>query len=231
MSSTPPQGDSSQRTQTVQQQTALTNSTTQVGQQPNEKQGKKLKATSTPGDGLATSGLFVVLGIFIGYFPAYSHTPAIQGLCLTVAYTCYAIAFLGGCFEIEKLAKSQFWSYFGIGIIGILLCLGANWLADLTNGIYALSLIVRICVIMPLALAAYGILRGILYLVIRDPTSSDANQQIPPATPHLANTKSKGRMKPEQAAGIVIAVLSVLTALIQALPTLLQFIKQLLHVS
>jgi hypothetical protein len=194
------------------------------------KQRKKPRPPTTPSDGLAAVALFVVVGVFAGYFPDYSHTPSIRGLCLLIAYICYSIGFLGGCFELGKLSKSQFWDSFGIGMIGVFMCVGVNWLADLTSSIYALSLIIRILMVIPLALAAYGIVRGILYLVIKDIVAGNPSQQATNVPPQPTNPDVKERMKPEQIAGMVIAVLSVITALVQALPTLIPLVKQLLHI-
>lgn len=222
--------NSNNQTSTAQQMITSSTNQPQINQQPNVKQGKKPKTPATPSDGLAAVALFVVLGIFAGYFPGYSHTPSIKGLCLVIAYVCYSIGFLGGCFELGKLSKSQFWDSFGIGIVGVFMCVGVNWLADLTNSIYALSLIIRILMVIPLAVAAYGIVRGILYLVIKDTVPSIPSQQAINVSSQPTSPSVKERMKPEQIAGITIAVLSVLTALIQALPTLIPLVKQLLHI-
>jgi hypothetical protein len=227
MSSTSPNGNN--QTSAQQQITPPTNPP-QTGQQPSSKQAKKPKAPATPSDGLAVVALFVVIGIFAGYFPDYSHTPSIKGLCLVIAYVCYSIGFLGGCFELGKLSKNQFWDSFGIGIVGVFMCLGVNWLADLTNSMYALSLIIRILMILPLSLAAYGVVRGILYLVIKETIPGSQSQPSANVSPQPANPAIKERMKPEQIAGIAIAVLSVVTAAIQALPTLIPLVKQLLHI-
>ncbi len=189
------------------------------------KKVKPTKTPATPSDGLAVVGLFVVVGIFSSYFPVYSHTPSLQGICQFIAYVCYSIGFLGGCFELGKLSKSQFWDSFGIGIIFAFICFGVNWLADLTNHISVLPLIIRIVMVLPLAIAAYGVVRGILYIAIKN----DASQQAQSNSSQSASMVPRERMKPEQIAGIIIAVLSVVTALITALPSLIPLIKQLLH--
>ena len=227
MAQTSTQGNT--QANTAQQQVVPSTPAPQLIQQPDAKQVKATKAPASPADGLAAVAMIVAIGIFAGYFPDYAHTPAIRGLCLLIAYVCYSIGFLGGCLELGKLSKSQFWDSFGIGIIAALLCFGVNWLADITNGTYALSLSIRILMIVPLSLATYGVVRGILYLVIKDDPSTSASQQgkITASQPISAGVKE--RLKPEQVAGIVIAVLSVATAVIQALPSLLPLLKQILH--
>jgi hypothetical protein len=215
----------------TQGQAMLTSANTSVPvQQPAQKVGKRAKSPATSSDGLAVAGMFAVIGIFSSYFPIYAHILSFHGLCQFIAYICYGIGFLGGCFELGKLSKNQFFDSFGIGIISALICFGLNWLADVTRSIYALSLIIRILVIVPLAIAAYGTIRGILYLIIKDDTSGKSNQQASNNDIQADQVALKERMKPEQIAGISIAVLSVVTALIQALPSLVPFFKQLLHI-
>jgi hypothetical protein len=228
MSDTSTNGNDSVKTE--QQMIIPSANTIQKDQQTVAKTGKRSKKPATPSDGLAVAGLFFVVGIFISYFPTYSHTPSIQELCLFIAYLCYSIGFLGGCFELGKLSRNQFWETFGIGIIAAFICLGVNWLGNLTNHIYVLSFIIRILMILPLAIAAYGVIRGILYLVIPDKRSNDVNQLTQNNSSQTATTAPKERMKSEQVAGIIIAILSVITALIQALPSLLPFFKRLLRI-
>jgi hypothetical protein len=199
-------------------------------QQPAQTVEKRAKLPATPGDGLALAGMFAIIGIFSSYFPIYAHIPSIQALCQFIAYICYSIGFLGGCFELGKLSKNQFFASFGIGIIAAFVCFGLNWLASITGNIYALSLIIRIFVIVPLIFAAYGVIRGILYLIIKEDASGPSNIQASNNGIQLDQVAPKERMKPEQVAGISIAVLSVATALIQAIPLLLPFFKQLLHI-
>ena len=191
---------------------------------------KRSKHPTTPSDGLAVAGLFFVIGVFASYFPAYSHTLSIQELCQFIAYSCYSVGFLGGCFELGKLSKNQFWDSFGLEIIGAFICFGVNWLADLTNHIYIISLTIRIFMAVPLSLTAYGVIRGILYLVIKDDAPNNTNQQTQSNGFQPANITPEEKMKSEQIAGIIIATLSVVTALAQATPSLVPLFKQLLHI-
>jgi hypothetical protein len=193
-----------------------------------QKSTEKAKTPPTPSDGLAVAGLFVVIGLFSTFFPAYSNTPSIQGICQFIAYSCYTVGFVGGLLEISKLTKSQFWDTFGIGIFGVASCLGVNWVADLFNSNYIVSLVLRVIMLLPVAIAAYGIIRGILYLIIKDDARKDIGLQDD--NHQSVQLTGEKKLQPEQIAGIAIAMLSVVTALIQSAPSLLPFFKQLLHI-
>lgn len=199
-------------------------------QSSSREKDKSEKVSATPADGLAVAGMFIGVGIFAGYFPTFAHLPSMQGLCQFLAYTFYGFGFLGGCFELSKLSKSQFFETFGIGGIGFLIAFGLGFLAELANKFFILSLILQILVVLSVALGSYGVVRGIMYLLIRENSPLASNQHTQSSGQQNSNPQIKEKMKPEQKAGIFIAALSVVTALIQTLPSIILLFKQLFHI-
>lgn len=200
-------------------------------EQSAQKHANTAKNPAQPSDGLAVAGLFFAVGLYLSFFPMDARTPSVQGLLQFLAYCCYAIGFLGGSFELSRLSKNDFFGTFGLGVLACFIAFGLHFLADISRPIPIVSIILRLLIVLPVAVSGYGVVRGIIYLLIKDEGKAlSSTQQSQISQIANADATAKGRLTPEQKAGIIVATLSVTTALIQSFPAVLPVIKQLLHI-
>lgn len=173
------------------------------------------KKAYEPRDDLAAAGGFFTMGLYLSYFPIDAHLPALQGLFQFLAYCCYAIGFLGGMFGLSKLSRNQFFETFGIGAFLAVVAYGLHWAANALQWMPIVPIILRLLLIPFIGFAGYGVVRGISYLLMREEAEPG---------------QLKENLKPEHVVGIIIAILSLVAAVIQALPALLPMIKHLLQI-
>lgn len=173
-----------------------------------------------PSLNLSLAGAFWVCGIMFSYFPQYASISAPWSwIFVLFAYVCFLFSIVGAFFSLAAVKKSKFLEYAGtgafFGIIGFLL---HTW-AEKQGSPSWLILTLKLLVLASGILGVTFIATGIPHLV--EPRKSVSATQLT-ATDVSAPLIFSKQPRFEKIISVIIALLSLLTALVPLLKAWLQ---------
>ncbi|SRR6266571_7483960 len=172
-------------------------------------------------DDLAVSAIFLSIGLILHFFAFDTNTASWDGFYQFLSYLSYAISFFGGAVGIDQHSKKETYSDIGFGAGCSII---AYWLhtgvMNLRNANMVWAVIVELVFIVFVAMAAYGVVRGITRIFIypkQKPSIVEGSAPIPDKT------------KRERIVSYTLAFLSLFFGFIQALPIIIEYVKTIFH--